>query len=280
VGQTPAIGFKQAKSEVEPRLSARLRITPELGVVAAAGVYSQPPAPADLSAVFGNPKLGVETADHAMAGTLLRVAPSLSLETLGFYRWMANLTVRDPSPNPPVAQALVGEGVGRAYGVQVLLREQGWLGFSGWVACTVSRSERRDAPSASWRLFDYDQPVALTVVASKELGDWTAGVRFRYARGLPRTPVASAFYDAKDDVYEPVFGTQNAIRLPDFWQLDVRIERRFALGRAASLLLYVEGLNVTDRRNAEEYVYNVDYLRRSTVTGLPAIAVVGARLDL
>jgi hypothetical protein len=280
VGETPAIGLEQLQAEVEPRLSARLRVNQALSILASAGIYTQPPDPADLSAVFGNPKLGAETADHATLGELLRVTPTLSLETLGFCKWMSGLAVRNPSPNPQLAQALLPEGVGRAYGLQLLVRQQPWRGWFGWIAYTTSRSERMDTPSSGWRLFDYDQPHALTVVASKELGPWTAGVRFRYARGLPRTPVVGAFYDARDDVYQPVFGAQNSIRLPDFWQLDLRIDRTFVLGESAKVLVYVEGLNVTNRANGEQYIYNVDSSRRSTITGLPVVAVLGARVDL
>ena len=172
------------------------------------------------------------------------------------------------------------QGVGRSYGVQLLLRQQPWHGFFGWVAYTISRSERRDVPDGGWRLFDYDQPHALTIVASKEVEHWTFGARFRYASGLPRTPVAGSFYDAKDDEFDPVFGAQNTLRLPPFWQLDARVDRSFALGEGARLLVYVEGLNVTNRSNAEEYVYATDYSRRSTITGLPIVAVVGARVEL
>jgi hypothetical protein len=279
VGDTPSLGFEQLEGEFEPRISARLRVSSFLSLFAAAGVYSQPPDPADLSAVFGNPKLGPATADHASVGQSLRVTPTLSLDATGFYKWMSGLAVRDPSPTPKLAEALLQEGVGRAYGLQFLLRQQPWHGFFGWIAYTISRSERQDTPGSSWRLFDYDQPHILAVVASKELGPWTAGLRFRYARGLPRTPVVGAFYDAKDDAYQPILGLQNSIRLPDFWQLDVRVDRSFVLRDATRIIVYVEGLNVTGRANGEEYIFNADYTRRATLTGLPAIAVVGARIE-
>jgi TonB family protein len=280
VGQTPAIGLEQLEGVVQPRASARLRITSRFSVFAAAGIYSQPPDPADLSAVFGNPKLGPERSDQITLGESLRIAPSLSVEVAGFGKWMHDLAVRDPSPTPKLAEALVQDGIGRAYGVQVLVRQQPWHGLFGWVAYTVSRSERRDTPGAAWRLFDYDQPHVFTIVASKELGAWTAGLRFRYARGLPRTPVVGAFYDTKDDLYQPVFGPQNSIRLPDFWQLDVRVDRSFPMGETARLLVFAEGLNVTNRANGEEYTYRVDYTQRGVVTGLPIVAVLGARVDL
>jgi TonB family protein len=280
VGATPSIGYQALQAEIEPRVSARLRIGSRLSLLGAAGLYSQPPDPADLSAVFGNPALGLENADHASLGESLRLSPGLSLEAVGFYKWLSSLAVRDPSPTPKLAQALLSEGVGRVYGVQFLLRQQPWHGFFGWVAYTISHSERQDTPGANWRLFDYDQPHVLSVVGSKELGAWTLGARFRYATGLPRTPVTGAFYDAKDDLYQPVFGPQNSIRLPDFWQIDLRVDRTFPLGQSARLLVYVEGLNVTNHANGEEYIYNENYTQRGTVTGLPTIAVVGARVDL
>ncbi len=71
VGQTPSIGYAQLQAEVEPRISARLRITPRLSLLGAAGIYTQPPDPArTLSAVFGNPTLGPESADQASLGEI------------------------------------------------------------------------------------------------------------------------------------------------------------------------------------------------------------------
>jgi TonB family protein len=279
VGQTPSIGATQLQAKVAPRVSGRLRVGPHLSLLAAAGVYSQPPDPADLSAVFGNPTLGPSSAIHGSFGEALRITPSLSLEVVVFYKWMSDLAVRDPSPTPKLAAALLQEGVGRSYGVQMLLRQQLWRGFFGWAAYTISRSERRDTPDSAWRLFDYDQPHVLTLVASQELGAWTFGARFRYAEGLPRTPVTGAFYDAKDDGYQPIFGPQNSARLPAFWQIDLRVDRSFLVGDAR-VLVYLEGLNVTNHANGEEYVYNADYSRRGTVTGLPIVGVLGARVEL
>ena len=280
VGETPSLGYEQLSGELEPRISARLRVGPRLTLLGAAGLYSQPPDPRDLSAVFGNPKLGPASADHVSVGESLHIAGDTSLDVTGFYRWMSGLAVRDPSPTPKLAEALLDEGVGRAYGVQLMLRQQPWHGFFGWVAYTISRSERRDTPTSGWRLFDYDQPHVLTAVASWVHGPWTVGARFRYATGFPRTPVTGSFYDAKDDLYDPIFGAQNTIRLPDFWQLDLRVDRSFVVGKASRLLVYVEGLNVTNHANAEEYAYDATYSRRVAITGLPAIAVIGARVEL
>ncbi len=280
VGSTPSIGLSHLDGAIEPRIAARLRVTPRLSLLAAAGLYSQPSDPVDLSAVFGNPTLGPSSAEHVTFGESLRLTETLSAEVVGFLKEMDNLAVRNPSPTPRLAQALLQDGLGRSYGVQFLVRQRPWHGLFGWVSYTISRSERRDAPGLGWRLFDYDQPHLLAVVASQELGAWTFGARLRFATGLPRTPVVGAFFDPKDDAYDPIFGAQNTIRLPAFWQVDARIDRTFVLGRDLRLRVYLEGLNVTGHVNGEEYVYNTNYTQRGAITGLPFVAVVGARVDL
>jgi hypothetical protein len=280
VGQTPSIGQAAFDAEFEPRLAARLRMGARATLFGAVGLYSQPPAPADLSAVFGTPTLGPESATHVSLGESLDVTESLTSTVTGFYRSLSDLAVRDPSPTPQLANALLASGTGRSYGLQLLLRQKPWHGFFGWLSYTISRSERRDTPRASERLFDFDEPHVLTVVASKEIDTWTVGLRFRYASGAPRTPVVGALFDEQDDRYQPLFGAQNSLRLPSFWQLDARLDHGFQLGQRARLVAYLELLNVTNHSNGEEYSYSSDYTQRSVISGLPFLGVFGARLEL
>jgi hypothetical protein len=48
----------------------------------------------------------------------------------------------------------------------------------------------------------------------------------------------------------------------------------------AALELYLDLLDVTFHRNAEEVVYNFDYSRKGYITGLPMLAVLGAKVSL
>ncbi len=136
-GQTPSIGLSHLDGVIEPNLAARLKVTSNWALIASAGLYSQPPAAADLSAVFGTPSLGPESAAEATLGETLRLTSRLTAEVLAFYKAMDSLAVRDPSPTPHLAQALLQDGVGRAYGIQWLVRQQPWHGFSGWIAYTI-----------------------------------------------------------------------------------------------------------------------------------------------
>jgi hypothetical protein len=279
VGQTPSIGFSRLETAVAPRLAARWEVTPRLSLNAAYGTYHQAPEPEDLSPVFGTPDLALSRATHVSAGESLRITQTLSADVVAFQKTMKDLVVRSRLTNPLLARALTQNGEGRSYGVQLLLRQELWEGFFGWVSYAISRSERRFEGDDTWRAFDFDQPHVLSVVASQEIGRWGFGARFRYASGNPRTPVIGSSYDARSDRYDPVFGPQSSLRIPAFWQLDVRIERSFALGEVARLLLFADIQNVTNRENAEEIVYSASFRQRSTITSLPTIAIVGGRLE-
>lgn len=273
-----AIGASHVEWDVDPRLAINYKPIKRLSFSVAVGLYHQAPDPSELSPVFGNPQLGLANALHLSLAANVKITPTLSVEVVGFFKRLDNLVSRNEQPTPPLAQALTQDGIGRSYGGQVLLRQELWKGFFGWVTYSISRSERRDHLDRTFRLFDFDQTHVLGVVASYEYKGWVAGVRFRYTSGMPRTPVVGAFYDARGDQYQPVFGPQNSIRIPDFVQLDVRAEKTFNF-RRLSLNIFADVQNVTNRSNPEEIVYNFDYTRQAYITGLPILAVVGLRFQ-
>src|SRR5262249_52953844 len=149
------------------------------------------------------------------------------------YRSLDHLVVRSRLPTPKLARALTQDGRGRSYGVSVLLRRQLRGGLFGWLSYTVSRSERWYAGDPRARLFDFDQAHVLSLVASYEYKGWTGGAGRRYATGPPRTPVVGSFYEATSGQFQPIFGEDNATRLPAFFSLDLRLEKRIPLGQAA-----------------------------------------------
>jgi TonB family protein len=280
VGLTPGIGFSRLETAMAPRVSARWEVSPRLALSAAYGTYHQAPEPEELSPVFGTPDIALSRSTHVTVGESLRITPTLAADVVAFHKTMNDLVVRSRLTNPNLARALTQNGQGRSYGVQLLLRQELWRGFFGWVSYAISRSERRFDGDESWRAFDFDQPHVLSVVASQEIGRWSFGARFRFASGNPRTPVIGSTYDARSDRYDPVFGPQSSIRIPEFWQLDVRVDRSFELGKGVKMLLFADVQNVTNRANAEEIVYAPSFRSRSSIRGLPAIAVLGARLEL
>jgi TonB family protein len=261
-----------------PRLTAAFRATRRLSFTAGGGIYGQPPDVEDMSPVFGNPTINMSRAVHVSGGGSFKLRPTLTLEAVGFYKRLWDLVSRSELASPPVAQSLTQDGVGRSYGGQVLLRQELTKGFFGWITYSLIRSERRDHPDQTWRLFDYDQTHVLAVLASYQFGHgWEGGGRFRYTTGAPRTPVTGSFLVGNED-YDPVFGAHNSIRLPAFYQLDARLERAWVF-RRAKLNMFLDVQNVTNRKNPEEIIYNAQYSVRGYITGLPTLAVLGARLE-
>ncbi|MBV8760956.1 MAG: TonB-dependent receptor [Deltaproteobacteria bacterium] len=280
VGDSPALGYRRFDTALEPRVSALYKVTKRFQLRAGAGIYHQAPDPTDLSAVFGNPTLGLERAFHVSGGGSYKLTGTLTAELVGFAKKIDHLASRSELPTPPLAHALVEEGIGHVYGGQALLRQELAHGFFGWITYSLIRSERKDHPDTQWRAFDYDQTHILGVLASYDLGaGWQLGGRFRYATGAPRTDVMGSYYDARDDRYEPLFGEHNGIRVPAFFQLDARAEKTLDVsGHRTNIFLDVQ--NVTNRKNPEEIIYNYDYTSRKYITGLPTLAVLGVRMEL
>jgi TonB family protein len=277
VGDTPAVGSFQESTQVEPRLAVRWSPVPWLTWKAGWGIYHQPPVATDVFPVFGNPMLGLEGAQHLLGGVAVGSPGSVSFEATAFRVASDQLAVRSPLPSPLLAQALVDSGVGRARGVQLLVRASLARRLFGWVTYTYSKSERAMAWGDPYYPYDFDQTHVLGAVASYDLGHgFEVGARARYATGYPRTPVESAYFDVKSGTYQPIFGALNSIRIPDFVQLDVRLSKRFTLPHSV-LEAYLDVQNATNRQNPEEIVYSPDYSQRKYITGLPLLPVAGAR---
>lgn len=290
----PALGAFAQNLRVEPRAEVRYAPTQRGHVQASFGLYGQSPQAADLSSVFGNPNLDAAKGQHYVLGggfTILeartadeashrRARGEVTVEVTTFLTRTSGLAMRNQAASPALAQALLSDGAGRAYGAQVLLRMGETRGVSGWISYTLMKAERQDAAGLPYRPFDFDQRHVFTALAGYDLGHgFQIGARARVATGVPRTAVTGAYYDSRRDLYQPTFGEHNGIRIPTFFQLDVRVSKTFRI-HDTSLELSLDVQNVTNRENVEELVYNADYTVRGAIHGLPIIPVLGLRWSL
>jgi hypothetical protein len=195
-----------------------------------------------------------------------------------FAKWLDGLPVRSRDPLVRLGEVLTPDGTGRAYGAQLFVRQPEIHGFSGWLSTTLSRSDRRVTNDA-WRLSDFDSPLAIALVALQRIGPFRFGARGRFASGNPRTPVNAAYYDVSSQRYQPLLGQSNSTRLGDFFQLDLRADRRFQLGTGSAIEVYAEALNVTARRNQEDIAYSSDFRQVGSIGGLPPLAMLGVTVE-
>lgn len=261
---------------LNPRLSQRYELGDRVTLKGAVGWFSQPPEYFEAIPGVGNPRIRPYHALHVSAGSELRLSDELSLDVEGFYKRLTERVVSTPSSAPP---RFVNDGRGRVIGLELGGKYRSDAGLAAQLAYTLSRSERQDRDEA-WRLFDRDQTHVLSVALGYELGaGWHAGARFRYVTGNPLTPVVGSFYDAGADLFYPIYGEHNGARDPAFQQLDLRIEKSFAIG-AGRLSLYLDVQNAYAAENAAGNTYSYDYREREATSGSPFFPNLGVRGQL
>jgi hypothetical protein len=276
-------------SWVDPRLAVRAQLDPNTALKAAVGLYHQSPPMAYLTEQWGNPELRPEAAWQYSAGAERKILSQLSLDVEVYTKRLFDLAV--PSSGTvtrdgrEVPEHFRSAGTGRAYGTEVLLRWDPDGRFFGWIAYSFSRT-KRDQPNQGDTLQaegnEYDQPHNLVAVGTLELPEvWTGfstGFRLRYTTGNPYERIRSAVYDADADRYQPLTTGRLSSRMPDFFQLDLRADKKW-VHRLWTLSTYVEVQNVTFRKNPEYPAYNFDYSKQGWVQGIGFFPAFGVRAE-
>lgn len=266
---------------LSPRLTARWEATERVAFKAGLGLYSEGARNGDAVEPFGNPAVLPERAWQATLGIEARPLPGVFASLEGFFKRLYDDVVRTDAletvGGATRAQRLDNAGTGRVFGLEVLLRKELARGFFGWVAYTLSRSDRIDRPGLARRLFDFDQTHNLTVIASWEFAPrWQLGARMRVISGNPDTPVIGSRYLASFDAYLPIYGAVNSARIPTFHQLDVRLDKTWVFD-AWTLDAYLDVLNAYNHRSIEGSAYSYDFSQRAAFEGLPIIPTLGLK---
>ncbi len=264
-----------------PRFSTRWALSDLVAIKGGVGLFTQPPNPGQTVPAFGNPDLTFQKAMHYSAGAEITPLDYLEFDATLFYRDLFDLVratdeVRvDESSGEVEPLVYNNAGEGRAYGLELLVRHRPANRFFGWMAYTLSRSERRDPATGEWNLFEFDQTHNLTLVAGYNLPwDLDVSARFRLVSGNPRTPVTGSVYDADTGEYQPIYGEPNSVRGDLFHQLDIRVDKTFVFDRWR-LGLFLDVINVYNATNREGTRYNYDYSQSQPVRSLPILPTLG-----
>jgi hypothetical protein len=249
---------------IDPRFDVRgTLLAPWLRLVGGFGLYQQPPSfPVALPGIdtFAL-QLGLQHAWQGAVGVEATLPQSVTFSLKGYYEKFLNINdvVLDFGPavctSPPpeslsgLPASITRQVDGQSYGMELLVRRHAGR-FTGWIAYTLSRSER--IFSCGLRPADFDQTHVLNVVLQVRL-PWQlmAGARLYYSTGRPVTLL---------NVTDPAASIRNNARLPDFFQLDLRIDREWLFRRWA-LAAFLEVLNVT----YSESVFGLTYPQMNDV---------------
>ncbi|MHB8878770.1 MAG: TonB family protein [Myxococcaceae bacterium] len=275
----------ETRYSLEPRLWVRYALREGTMLKGSAGLYQQAPNVVYLEpSPFGNPGLGHEKAFQASVGFEQKLTDSINVDITGYYnRRYENVVstnkvvVNDDGSR--TALNYVNEGLGRAFGLEVMLRHEVTRDFFGWISYTLNRAESSRVGQSSYYLNQYDQTHILTLVGSYRLPlGFEVGARFRYVSGNPSTPLEHRYdlYNADTDSFGTSRGPYFSSRLQPFQQLDLRVDRTW-LFNSWTLGAYVDVQNVYNAQNVEATF--TDYRRRQefTVPGIPILPIVGVK---
>jgi hypothetical protein len=132
------------------------------------------------------------------------------------------------------SNALLARTDGRAYGLELFLKRRLTSRVGGFISYTLSRSVRYFADKEFVAAFDRTH--VFNGAIAYDLGrNWRAGTRVTFYTGLPKAP----------DPTDP-----SARRLPPFFKLDLRIEKRWQWAPRAYLSVVAEWMNATLSKEA------------------------------
>lgn len=264
----------------DPRLVGHLHFTDDVQLVAATGLFTQPPNVVQTVGTGGNPRLGPQRSWQQSLGLEANLPLGIFARITGFFTYMwdiarFNQIVAMDEQGNPQRIFFVADQQGRSYGMEVLVRRPLGDGFYGSLSYTLARSERVN-PGGNWFVFGFDQTHSLSAVASYEFDGWRFGLSFQLTSGRPTSSVCSATYDADANEYDPSFCDRGE-RLPLFHQLNARIDRDFNIANTVRGSVYIDVQNVYNATNAEGLIYQYDYARSAPLAGLPILGTIGVR---
>ncbi|HEY4014597.1 MAG TPA: TonB family protein [Polyangiaceae bacterium] len=259
--------------DLSPRVVVRQDITrsPRTTIKGGAGLFTEPPSPQQSNSVFGTPGLVSQRAYHYDVGVEREFTRHIEASVEGFYKQLDDL----------VTQGLGSVGSGVIYGAETLIRYKPDDRFFGWLAYTLSRSERRDAPGMPLRLSQYDETHILTLIGSYRLGDgWEFGARYRLTSGYMYTPSNYGYFDENASSYlalqtQPAF----TARLPLFHSLDLRVDKSWKAWWG-TIGIYLDVLNVYNNANVAGISYDYNSTHQSFANDLPILPSFGIRVEM
>lgn len=265
--------------DVSPRMTARYDIVqgfPRTTLKGGSGYFFQPPG-FDVE-LFKDDQTELRTMRswQNSLGVEQELSQQVELSAEGFYNVLDDLISRGPDREGVLRYN--NEGEGRVYGAEFMLRYRADERFFGWLAYTLSRSERTWADGEPSQVFGLDQTHIFTILGSYVLGaGWELGARFRYVSGNPYTPCEGGIFSSTSTSYLCVNGPDNSGRLPPFHQLDIRVDKTWTFD-SFKLGAYLDLINAYNRSNPDFMDYSYDKTESRPVSGsLPIVPSLGIR---
>jgi hypothetical protein len=217
------------------------------------GVYSQFPQVIQVLGHNGNPDLRAEIARHYVLGYERLLGDKSRVRVELFEKQDSDLQRNRDSLYRIVNEKVAAPDInfrfdnglnGYTRGGEIFLQRRSANRLAGWVSYTYSVSKRRDLATGEEYNSDYDQRHTINIYGSYRFSEsWNLSVKSRMGSGIPYP----AYFELRGaDFY--LAKARNAVRLPIYCRIDLRLSKAFYLKRS-KLSLYMEALNILNREN-------------------------------
>ncbi|GAB4360151.1 MAG: hypothetical protein OHK0021_04300 [Bryobacter sp.] len=249
-----------------PRVGLSYRLTDRASARFSYGTYYQQPFFQFISAFPENRGVIPWRADHYVAGVNYLLSPTIRITAEVYQKDYKDYPVALQFPTLSLANVgdtfdvssllfpITSAGRGRVRGFEVFVEKR--FGDKWFGQFNIGRQQARQGGlDGIRRPASFEYPWIFNLVGGYRItSKWEASIRTAYLTGRPYTP-----FDMEESTRQsrPIFDLTrvNAERLPDYFRLDLRVDRQLtAWGKP--LLLFFGANNITNRRNVAGFGWN------------------------
>ncbi len=236
-----------------PWMQSEVRLPSRITVRAGAGIYQQFPDFQQVVGAFGGARLAPERSIHTDVSLERRFGASIRAQ-VGLYHRADRQVIRRPAADTRVAEGRVIRGSttarfetrldGHARGIELAVQRSSPSGLSGWLSYALGENRYADRVSGEAFWGDLDQRHTVNAYVFYRFSPrFSASAKYRSGSNFPIPG-----YFARDGDSYVVGESRNALRLPAYGRLDLRVNRTFAWSRRR-LTLFAEVINVLNQDN-------------------------------
>ncbi len=249
------------KSTLTPRLGASYKVNDNLRFDASYGKFSQFPPYYKIFLSPQNKALLPSEAEHYILGIDYLVTKDLQIKLEVYYKNMKNLSVQLNDTSVYYKST----GTGSSKGVELTITQKMTDNFYLLANYTLSQSIRKDSIGGNIYQFIYDARHTFNIIATYNYSKWWEfSIISRFASGFPYTPYNISTRKEIGNIWTCQLGAKNSERLPNYFRLDLRIDRKFVY-KNWNLCPYLEIWNVTNNNNIMAYDYNIDFTQKEEI---------------
>jgi len=254
--------FINRKHYISPRASFVFNLTNKFNFNFSYGIFYQTPSSIWLVSNSQNKQLENIRADHYIAGLEYLIKEDTRATVEFYYKKYSNYPASTVRPYFILAnnggdfqtsqnfglEPLISAGYGFSKGVEFFLQKTLTKDFFGTVNLSIFEVKYTSLDGIE-RESDYNNRILLIANGGYNAGKgWEFTAKFRFVGGRPFTPINQQ--NGLQDVSK-----YNSERLPDYYSLDVRVDKRWSFKKWA-LVTYIDIQNITGRKNVSGYKWN------------------------